>query len=112
MNAYDSLPAAINSYLTLVDSDLPERAVDSFVRDACVVDDGHIYRGPEQILSWLTGPASEWVTTSTLLSEETTDDLTTVVTRITGNFPGGEVELTHQFVLTARGLIRKLTITA
>ncbi|MGA9871655.1 MAG: nuclear transport factor 2 family protein [Rhodococcus sp. (in: high G+C Gram-positive bacteria)] len=107
----ETLSPIVARYFTL--SDGPDRAqvVDVFTDDATVLDDGHTYRGREAILAWLTGPASEFTTTSTRLSLEQTDGVTVVVTLLEGNFPGGRVELRYEFHETD-GRIGSLSITA
>ena len=104
------LPAAVETYFAVIDGDAREKAIDSFAADAHVTDDGSTYRGRDDVLSWLTGAASEWETTSTRLSVTTEGQVTTVATRIVGNFPGGQVDLRQEFVLDDEGLIQRLTI--
>lgn len=112
MTTPTTLPAAVSDYFTLSDGSDRAETIRVFSPDAHVTDDGHDYRGHDEILAWLTGPASEFETTSTRLSTETVDDVTTVTIRLTGNFPGGEVVLRFAFALDGSGLIRRLTISA
>jgi hypothetical protein len=77
-----------------------------------VTDDGRTYRGRDAILGWLTGPASEYTTTSTWLSAEQSDTTAVVVILIEGDFPGGRVELRYRFEHEPDGFIRALNITA
>lgn len=112
MNYRSDLPDTVENYFTWIESHVPERTVDSFGTDAFVVDNGHTYTGRDEILAWLTGAATEWETTSTRLSSTTSVDLVSVTTHVTGNFPGGQVDLHHEFALDSDGLIRALTITA
>ncbi len=77
-----------------------------------MVDDGRTYRGREEITVWLTGPASEFTTTSTRLSADRTDQTVVVVIRVEGNFPGGRVELRNFFTLDGTGRLTTLTISA
>lgn len=107
-----TLPTAVSDYFTLSDGTDRAETIRVFAPDAHVIDDGHDYRGRDKILAWLTGPASEFETTSTRLSTETGDDVTTVTIRLTGNFPGGEVVLRFAFTLDDSGLIQRLTISA
>ena len=107
-----TLPTAVSDYFALSDGTDPAETIRVFAPEAHVTDDGHDYRGRDEILAWLTGPASEFETTSTRLSTETVDDVTTVVVRLTGNFPGREVVLRFAFTLDDSGLIERLTISA
>ena len=77
-----------------------------------MVDDGRTYRGREEIIVWLTGPASEFTTTSTRLSADRTDQTVVVVIRVEGNVPGGRVELSNVFTLDGTGQLTTLTISA
>ncbi|MGJ9422911.1 nuclear transport factor 2 family protein [Aeromicrobium sp. CF3.5] len=106
------VPATVESYFAVIDSDAPEKAVDSFTDDALVTDDGTTYRGRAEILAWLTGAATAFEYVSSRLSVQTTEHTTTVTNRLTGNFPGGQVDLEHVFSLDEHGLIRRLTISA
>lgn len=105
-----TLPATIDTYFSVIDHETRARAINTFSDDAQVTDDGRTYRGRAEILSWLTGAASEWEITSTRLSVITAGRTTTVATRLAGNFPGGQVDLRQEFVLDDDGLISRLTI--
>lgn len=86
--------------------------IDLFADDAVVTDDGHTYRGRTEILGWLTGPASEFTTTSTRISEAQRETGADVRILLEGDFPGGRVELRHTFAQRADGLITSLDIAA
>ena len=70
---------AVADYFNLMDGDDKAKVLDLFTADAVVVDNGHTYRGHNDLLGWLTGPASEFTTTSTWLSADQSGD-TAVVT--------------------------------
>lgn len=112
MSTSTTLPAVVADYFALAEGTDRATAIRVFTPDAHVTDDGHDYRGREEILAWLNGPASEFETTSTRLSTETVDDVTVVRNRLTGNFPGGQVDLRFAFTVDAAGLVRRLTISA
>lgn len=100
----------ITDYFELMDSEDRAATIRTFATDAQVIDDGKTYRGRDEILSWLDGPASEYTTTSTHLSAETNELGVSIVVRLVGDFPGGQVDLRHDFVVDAEGLIEALTI--
>ena len=108
----DTLPTAVTDYFALSEGADRARTIRVFTTDAHVTDDGHDYRGRDEILAWLTGPASEFETTSTRLAVESLGDTTTVTNRLTGNFPGGQVDLQFAFTIDGSGLVRRLTISA
>lgn len=104
------LSPAVTDYFELVEGTDKSKVVDLFSPRAVIVDDGHTYRGPAEILEWLTGPASEFTTTSTWLSVDQTADTAVVVIRLEGNFPGGLVDLRYVFTTDPAGRIEALTI--
>ena len=110
MNAATPLPHTVVRYFDLMDRNQKTGVVDLFTSNAQVTDDGRTYRGRDEILGWLAGPASEYTTTSTQLSAEGTDSTVTVEIRIEGNFPGGVVDLRNTFALDPSGLITTLSI--
>ena len=112
MTTSTTLPTAVSDYFALSEGADRATTIRVFTADAHVTDDGHDYRGRDEILAWLNGPASEFETTSTRLSIETVDGTTTVMVRLTGNFPGGEVTLRFVFTVDDTGLVRRLTISA
>ncbi|MFD4252352.1 nuclear transport factor 2 family protein [Amycolatopsis thermoflava] len=86
------LPQAIRDYL-----DAPSAA--GFTPDAVVTDDGRTYRGTEEIDGWLHRAATEYQYTATLTGVSHAAGEWTVTQHLTGNFPGGEVELHYRFRL-------------
>ncbi|RYJ05597.1 MAG: nuclear transport factor 2 family protein [Actinomycetales bacterium] len=100
----------MRNYFALIDDDAAQ-AIRAFSADAQVTDDGHTHRGHDEILAWLTGPASQYETTSTQLSVDQDGPVTTVVVRLTGSFPGGQVDLRNTFTLGPDGLIDDLVIS-
>lgn len=103
-------PTHVADYFDLIDSGDRAATIRTFSADARVTDDGTTYRGRDEILTWLTGAASEYTTASTHLSAETTDRGVSVLVHLEGDFAGGQVDLRHDFVLGADGLIEGLTI--
>jgi len=104
------LPDSITEYFDLMEGSDKTRTIRVFAPDAQVTDDGHRYRGHDEILAWLSSVASEYVTTARQLSTAATDTGAIVVVRLEGNFPGGRVDLTHSFDLTLSGAIDRLAI--
>lgn len=104
------MPAAIVDYFERIDGAGRAGMIGSFTPDAQVIDDGHTYRGRDEILGWLSGAAGQYVTTSTLLSVDMTARAVTVAVRVEGNFPGARVDLCHEFGLDRDGRIGALTI--
>ena len=110
MNADASLPRVVHEYFDRMRGADKTGTVDLFAPDALVEDDGHSYRGRDEILGWLAGGASEYTYTSTWLSAEAGEDAATVVVRLEGDFPGGVVDLRYVFATTPDGRIGSLSI--
>jgi limonene-1,2-epoxide hydrolase len=106
------LPDVVSRYFQLMEGEVKEQVADLFTPDAQVIDDGTTYRGRAEIIAWLSGQASEWVTTSSQLSADCTDQVTVVVIRVEGNFPGGRVDLRTTFTLDSAEGISTLSISA
>jgi ketosteroid isomerase-like protein len=111
-SARETLPAVVRTYLdahTARDTDIAIRA---YTDDAVVTDDGHTYRGTEEILGWLRHSSAEYTFTTELTGAERVDDEHWIATNhLEGDFPGGVVDLRYRFTL--RGdRIAELTIGA
>jgi hypothetical protein len=109
MNLTDC-PEAVRDYLTLANTDDPESALATFTETAEVTDDGHRYRGTEEIRTWLTRTANEFTYTTTPLTAHNNETTTTVTSRVEGDFPGSPVILDYDFHL-AENRITSLEIT-
>ena len=105
-----ALPEVITRYQAAHDRHDTEVAVSAFAPAARVFDDGQEYLGTDEIRTWLATAASEYTFTRTLVRAESTGaDTWLVVNHLEGNFPGGEVDLRYQFVVSG-GLITELVI--
>ena len=84
--------------------------VSLFTDDATVIDEGEERRGKAEIRAWQTGAASKYTyTTEVTGSESLGPDRHVVCGRLTGNFPGGTVDLTWDFTIEGDRITR-LTI--
>ena len=70
------LPASISSYLVAHQARDLDTAVGYYTEDAMAVDEGHAYRGPQQIRDWLATAASEYTYTIELTGARRIDDET------------------------------------
>lgn len=103
------LPAPIRDFLAARTDDDADAAIRTFGPDAVVTDDGHTFRGTEQVHDFLRDAGSEFTYTTDLVGTERTDDGWVVLHHLEGDFPGGVVDLRYRFVL-ADGLIQELVI--
>jgi len=81
-----------------------------FATDAEVRDEGHDYRGRDEILQWKRDTIARYRITIEPLRQAEDGGTTTVVARVAGNFPGSPAELTYDFGLREDGLIQSLHI--
>lgn len=104
------LPLAVREYLAAHLADDVETALGTFRPDAVVVDEGHTYRGTEEIRGFLRNAGSEFTYTTELTGAERIDDERWIaVNHLEGDFPGGVADLRYRFT-TAGGLIAELVI--
>ena len=105
-----ALPGVVQRYQDAHDRRNTDVALSAFAPDARVLDDGHEYRGADEIRTWLSTAASEYEFTRTLVNAEAVAaDRWLVVNHLEGNFPGGVVDLRYQFALSG-DLITELLI--
>lgn len=103
-------PAVIETYFLTHDRHDTDAAVATFGPDATVVDENVAYTGTERIRWFLENSASEFTYTRTLTGVEHLGDGAYLATNhLSGNFPGGEVDLRYRFELRD-GLIHHLEI--
>jgi len=72
-----------------------------FTADAVVQDEGHTYRGTDEIRQWREDVAAKFTYTVEPLSVEQQSDATVVTCRLEGNFPGSPANLRFFFRLAA-----------
>ena len=95
------LPNTIRDYLAAHEARDTGAAVRAFAPTAVVVDEGRTFRGTEQILDFLGKAGTQFNYTTELIGAGRTDDTRWVVTnRLTGDFPGGVVDLDYRFTMT------------
>lgn len=104
------LPTTIRDYLAAHTARDTDTALRAFAPDALVVDDGHSFRGTEEIRGFLSEAGTQFDFTTELVGAERVDDTHWVaVQRLEGDFPGGVVELRYRFVLVG-DLVAELVI--
>ena len=100
MTRFGDVPEIIGQYLRADRARDTDAVVATFASDAEVHDDGQDHRGTEAIRSWREGPANRYRYDVEILGvHATSDDRHVVRTRLTGDFPGGTVDLDMGFTL-------------
>ena len=91
------MPDAVARYQEAHDRRDVETALAAFTPNATVKDDGHEYRGRDEIRDWLSRASTQFTYTRTLTSANALDANTWLATnRLEGDFPGGVVDLRYR----------------
>ena len=97
----EGLPDVVRRYVELDPHDV-DGFVSLFSDGATVVDEGETYHGLDEIRAWRTGPAIKYTYATEVLDREDKGAGRYLVTaRLTGNFPGGTVDLRCDFTVTS-----------
>jgi hypothetical protein len=111
------LPTTIRDYLAAHAAGETENALRTFAPTAEVTDEGHTYRGTDEVRRFLAKAGSQYTYTTELIGAERIDATGALdsrrwvaVNRLEGDFPGGVVELRYRFALGDDDLIAELTI--
>lgn len=108
---WDELPKIVAQYLRAHIVQEYATAMTHLSEDVIVIDDGHVLEGREETLKAFDKSANDYdVETRLMAVSRPAADVWEVGTHLSGNFPGGEVDLRMRFTL-ADGAIRKLEIT-
>lgn len=102
-----TLPDLISRYFDVQAERDTDALLALFAEDATVVDEGTTRHGLEEIRAWRDGPATAYTYTTELLSIEALGpDRYVVAGRLTGNFPGGTVDLNWDFTIADNRITR------
>jgi hypothetical protein len=107
---FDPIPETVTTFFA-VDARRDHDAILAlFADDAVVVDERQTMNGHDAIRAWREGPVSKYsYTTEIVGGEQLTPDRYLVRGRLTGDFPGGTVDLGWDFTLED-GRITRLVI--
>jgi ketosteroid isomerase-like protein len=106
-----ALPDTVRRYFELDPQGDLEEMLALFAEEATVTDEGETMRGRDAIRRWRVGTASKYTyTTEVTGAEAGTPGECLVFTRLTGDFPGGTVDLRWDFAIE-NGRIKNLVIT-
>ena len=109
--AWNGLPEVVADYLRAHVVQDFATAMTYLPEDVTVIDNGEVLEGREETFKVFDKSANDYEVQTTLLStSRPADDVWEVDTHLSGNFPGGEVDLRMLFTVAA-GVIRKLEIT-
>ncbi|SEC98728.1 hypothetical protein SAMN04489844_3407 [Nocardioides exalbidus] len=109
--AWDELPEVVASYLRAHVSQDFATAMTYLPEDVVVTDNGEVLEGRDETFTVFDQSAKDYDVETTLGSiSRPADDVWEVGTHLSGNFPGGEVDLRMVFTLVD-DVIRRLDIT-
>lgn len=94
------LPKPIANYF-LADKGDSETIATCFTEDAVVKDEGKTYKGIDQIKQWKAAASKKYTYAIEILGCVEQNDLTVVTGRLTGNFPGNQIDLRYLFRIEA-----------
>jgi hypothetical protein len=92
------LPTPIAAYFTADAADAGGVAR-CFTENGVVIDERREHRGRDAIARWKTEATAKYHYTSVPLTVDVSGTDVTVITRVTGEFPGSPVELRYRFAL-------------
>jgi hypothetical protein len=106
----DPIPETVTTFFALDARRDHDAILALFADDAVVVDERQTMNGHDAIRAWREGPVSKYsYTTEIVGGEQLTPDRYLVRGRLTGDFPGGTVDLGWDFTLED-GRITRLVI--
>lgn len=96
---WDALPETIKTFMTALDAREGDQALATLTTDAVVTDEGHDYKGHDEIGAWVATAASEYTYTTAFTGATTNEAGVDVGQHLEGNFPGGVADLHYRFTL-------------
>lgn len=104
--AWETLPETVKTFMTAIDAREAGRVLATLTPDAVVTDEGHDYRGADEIGAWVTGAASDYTYTTEFTGATPTDAGVDVGQHLEGDFPGGVADLHYRFTLDGAAISR------
>ncbi|MCV7217858.1 nuclear transport factor 2 family protein [Mycobacterium crocinum] len=83
--------------MTALDAREVDQAVATLTLDAVVTDEGHDYKGHDEIGSWIATAAAEYTYTTEFTGATTSGTTVDVGQHLEGDFPGGVADLHYRF---------------
>src|SRR3546814_2606823 len=100
---WDELPDTIKTFMTAIDAREVDTALATLTTDAVVTDEGHDYKGHDEIGAWVATAAAEYTYTTAFTGatvlEQKTGSTVDVGQHLEGDLPGGAADLHYRFTL-------------
>jgi hypothetical protein len=96
----DNLPEPITAYLAAEEAKDPQALSRCFAEGGIVHDEGRDYHGRAAIQRWKEEADAKYRYVLQPISVRTEGDATTVLARLTGDFPGSPVNMNHTLTIS------------
>jgi hypothetical protein len=96
---WEALPDTVKTFMTALDAREVDQALATLTTDAVVTDEGHHYKGHDEIGAWVATAAAEYTYTTAFTGATTTEAGVDVGQHLEGNFPGWVADLHYRFTL-------------
>ena len=106
---WDALPDTVRTFMTALDARQVDQALATLRPDAVVTDEGHDYKGHDDIGNWIATAGSEYTYTTEFTGATVSDTGIDVGQHLEGDFPGGVADLHYRFTF-AGALISRVVI--
>ena len=101
----DSMPQPVMAYLASEEAKNAQALSRCFAEDGTVHDEGEDYHGRAAIQRWKEAADAKYCYVLQPIGGRTEGDTTTVLARLTGDFPGSRVDLNHIFTISQDEII-------
>lgn len=103
---WDALPDTVRTFMNALDAREVDRALATLATDAVVTDEGHDYKGHDEIGAWIATAATEFTYTTEFTGASTNATGVDVGQHLEGDFPGGVADLHYRFTLDGTAISR------
>ena len=100
-----NVPSPIQAYFDADGTRDGEAFIRAFARDAVVEDEGHSYVGHQAIGAWWRETKEKYRTVMEPLEMSEEDDVTRVIAKVTGHFPGSPAMINFAFRLNGDQIV-------
>ena len=103
---WDALPKTVTTFMTALDAREVDQVLATLTTDAVVTDEGHDYKGHDEIGAWVAKAAAEYTYTTAFTGATTSEAGIDVGQHLEGDFPGGVADLHFRFTLDGASISR------
>jgi ketosteroid isomerase-like protein len=101
----DNIPQPVMDYLAAEEAKDTQALAHCFAEDGTVHDEGKDYRGRAAIERWKEAADAQYNFVLEPIGAQTEGEKTTVLARLTGDFPGSPIELNHIFTISNNEIV-------